>query len=84
MVDVALRSYFMTPESEAKLNNPEEVQETIRVLQVSKDPDTNGIPKRALASPKTSGIPPGPDFQRDPPHPSLHYSVEKRSVDHYT
>ena len=48
MVDVALRSYFMTPASEPKLPNPEEVQEAIRGLKVRKDPDPNGIPNRAL------------------------------------
>ena len=31
-VDVALRSYLMTPASEPKLTNPEEVQEAIRGL----------------------------------------------------
>jgi hypothetical protein len=31
MVDVALRSYFMTTASEPKLTNPEEVQEAIGV-----------------------------------------------------
>jgi hypothetical protein len=29
-VDVGLRSYFMVPAGEPKLNNPEEVQEAIR------------------------------------------------------
>jgi len=48
MVDVALRSYFMTPASEPKLTNPEEVQEAIRGLKVSKAPGPNGITNRAL------------------------------------
>jgi hypothetical protein len=48
MVDVALRSYFLTPPSEPNLANPEEVQETIRGLKVSKSPGPNGIPNRAL------------------------------------
>jgi hypothetical protein len=43
MVDVALRSYFMTPASEPKLSNPEEVREAIRGLKVSKAPGPNGI-----------------------------------------
>ena len=47
-VDVALRFYFMTPASEPKLTNPEEVQETIRDLKVSKAPGPNGIPNKAL------------------------------------
>jgi hypothetical protein len=48
MVDVALRSYFTTPSSEPKLANPEEVQDAIRCLKVSKAPGPNGIPNRAL------------------------------------
>jgi len=48
MVDVSLRSYFMTAASEPKLTNPEEVQEAIRRLKVSKVPGPNGIPSRAL------------------------------------
>jgi hypothetical protein len=48
MVDVALRSYYMNPASEPKLTNPEEVQEAVRGLKVSKAPGPNGIPNRAL------------------------------------
>jgi hypothetical protein len=48
MVDVALRSYFMTAASEPKLINPDEVQDVIRGLKVSKAPGPNGIPNRAL------------------------------------
>ena len=48
MVVVALSSYFMTPASEPKLTNPEEVQESIRGLKVSKAPGLNGVPSRAL------------------------------------
>jgi len=44
MADVALRSYFMTPASEAKLTNPREVQEGIKSLKVSKAQGPNGIP----------------------------------------
>jgi len=47
-VNVALRSYFMTPASEPKLTNPEEVQEAIRGLKVNKAPGPDGIPNRAL------------------------------------
>jgi hypothetical protein len=47
-VDVALRSYFLTPASEPKLTNPDEVQEDIRGLKVGKAPGPNGIPNRAL------------------------------------
>jgi hypothetical protein len=48
MVDVALRSYLLTTASEPKLTNPEEVQEAIRGLKVSKAPGPNGLPNRAL------------------------------------
>jgi hypothetical protein len=48
IVDVALRSYFMTPASEPKLTNPDEVQDVIRGLKVSKAPGPKGIPNRAL------------------------------------
>ena len=62
MVDVELGTYFMAPVSEPKLTNPEEVQEAIRGLKVSKAPGPNGIPNGFEASPTASGIPPGPDF----------------------
>jgi hypothetical protein len=47
-VDVALRSYLISPASEPKFSNPEEVQEAIRELKVGKAPGPNGIPNRAL------------------------------------
>jgi hypothetical protein len=47
-VIVGLRSYFRVPASEPKLTNPEEVQEAIRGLRVSKAPGTNGTPNRYL------------------------------------
>jgi hypothetical protein len=46
VVDVVL-SYFMSPASEPKLTNLD-LQDVIRGLKVSKAPDPNGIPKRAL------------------------------------
>ena len=48
MVDVALSSHLMSHASEPNLTNPEEVQEAIRGLMVSKAPGPNGIPNRAL------------------------------------
>jgi len=48
MVDVALRSYFLTHGSEPKLTNPGEVHEAIKSLKVTKTPGPNGIPNRAL------------------------------------
>ena len=47
-VDVALRSYFLSPTSEPRLAKPDEVHETIRGLKVSKAPGPNGITNRAL------------------------------------
>jgi hypothetical protein len=46
--DLALRSHFMTPASETKLNNTEVFQEVIGVLKVRKAPGQNGIRKTAL------------------------------------
>jgi hypothetical protein len=48
MVDETLRSYFLTPASEPKLTNPDEVHDTIKSLKVSKPPGPNVIPNRAL------------------------------------
>jgi hypothetical protein len=48
MVDMALRSYFMSPASEPNLNNHEKLQEAIRDLKVSKALGPNGILNRAL------------------------------------
>jgi hypothetical protein len=48
IVDGALRSYFMSPASDTKLTNPDEVQDVIRVLKFSKAPGPNGLPNRAL------------------------------------
>jgi hypothetical protein len=85
IVDVAMKSYFLTPASEPKLTNPEEVQEAIRGLKVSNVPDPNGIPNRALKHlPQRVVSPPGPDFQSYPPYPSLPYSVKARSSVLYT
>jgi hypothetical protein len=52
MVDVELRSCFMSSASEPKLKNPHEVQDVIRALNVSRAPGlettfpVNGIPPR--------------------------------------
>jgi len=48
MVDVALRSCFLTPASEPKLTNPDEVHEAIGGLKVGKAPGPNCISNRAL------------------------------------
>jgi hypothetical protein len=47
-VDVALRSYFLTPTSEPRKTNPDYVQKAIRGLRVSLAPGPNGIPNRVL------------------------------------
>jgi archaellum component FlaG (FlaF/FlaG flagellin family) len=44
--NLGLRSYFVVRAIEPKLTNPEEVQEAIRGLKMSKAPGTNGIPNR--------------------------------------
>jgi hypothetical protein len=48
MVDMALRSYFLTLASEPKLTIPDEDHEAIRGLKVRKAPGPNGIPNRVL------------------------------------
>ena len=48
MIDASLKSYLMSPSSEPRSTNPEEVQEAIRGLKVSKAPGLNGILNRAL------------------------------------
>ena len=47
-VDVALRSYFLSPASEPQLTTPDEAHNAIRGLKVSKAPGLNGIPNRTL------------------------------------
>jgi len=47
-VDVALRSYFLSPASVVHLTTPDEIDEAIRGLKVSKGPGPNGIPNRTL------------------------------------
>jgi hypothetical protein len=48
MVDVALRSDFLTPASEPMLTTPDEVHEGFRGHKVGKAPGPNGISNRAL------------------------------------
>ena len=47
-VDVALRSYLLSPASEPQLTTLDEVHEAIRGVKVSKAPVPNGISNRAL------------------------------------
>ena len=48
MVEVALKSYFLSPASEPQLTTPDDVPAAIRGLKFSKAPGPNGIPNRAL------------------------------------
>lgn len=47
MFGVALRSYFPTPASKSKLNNPDKVHEAIWGLKVGRAPGPDCIPNRA-------------------------------------
>jgi len=47
-VDVALRSYFLSPASEPQLTTPDAVHDAVRGLKVSKAPVPNGLPNRTL------------------------------------
>ena len=82
IVDVALRSYLMTPASEPKLTNNVVVQEAIRGLKVQQGSGPERYPEQGLeASSTASGSPPGRDSQLDPPHSSFPYRVEARLND---
>ena len=48
MVDVSLRSYFLTSASEPKITTPDEVHEANRGLNASKAPGPYDIPNRTL------------------------------------
>jgi hypothetical protein len=62
VVDVALKSYFITSASEHKLPNPDEFQEVISGLKFRKDPGPNGIPNRALKHLSQRAVSPGRIF----------------------
>ena len=47
-VDVALKSYFLSPVSEPQLTTPGDVHEAIRGFKVSNALGPNGVPNRAL------------------------------------
>jgi hypothetical protein len=48
MVNVALRSYFISPVIEPQFTTPDELYTAIKVLKASKAPGPNGIPNRVL------------------------------------
>jgi hypothetical protein len=79
-VEAALKSYFQAPASEPTLTNPDEVHDAIRGLKVGKAPGPNGIPDSLEASSPASGTTPGPNLQRNLPHPSLPLLVEHARV----
>jgi len=66
MVDVVLRSYFLTPTSK-----PDKVHGAIRGLKVSKVPSQNGIPNRAFKNFPQRAVSLLPPLQCSSPHPSL-------------
>ena len=85
MVEVGMKTHYLTPASEPRLTNPVEVQEAVRGLNDGKAPDANDIPKRALKHLPQREVPnSGPDFQCGSLHPSLPYSVKARKSDVYT
>ena len=77
---MALICYFLTPASEPKLTNTDEVQEAIRGLKVSKDPGPNGIPNMALNHLPQRAVSLLLYFQCGSPHPSLPYNVKACSM----
>jgi len=48
MVNVGLMSYLLTPASELKLTNPDEVHEAFMGLKFARAPCLNGIPNRIM------------------------------------
>jgi hypothetical protein len=48
VVNEAMQAYSYAPANESQLTNPAEIQTAIRCLKVSKAPDPDGIPNRAL------------------------------------
>jgi hypothetical protein len=48
MINVVLRSYFLSPASLPQLSNPDDVHDVIRGLKISRAPGPNGIPNRVL------------------------------------
>ena len=48
MVDVTLRSYFISPASDLQFTTPDEVHAAIRDPKVSNSSGSNGIPNRVL------------------------------------
>ena len=81
MVDVAPRSYFLTPASEPKLTKPEEVHESIRGLKMFKVPGPNGIPNRASKRLPRHKVFLLVQIFNEVSHPLLSNSVEARPRD---
>ena len=84
MVDVALRSYFISPASDPQLTIPDEVHAAIRDLKVSKAPGPNGIPNRVLIIFPSERFPSSPVSSTRFSAPITFQSVEARSSDLYS
>jgi len=82
-VDVALRSYLLSPASEPQLTTPDEIHEAIRGLKFSKAPGPNGIPNRALKYLSKRAVSLLALFSARFSAPLLSPNVEARSSDLY-
>jgi hypothetical protein len=78
-IDVALRSYFISPAREPQLTTPDEFHEGIRGLKVGKAPVSNGIPNSVLKHLPKRAVPFSPVCWS--PHPSFSPNVVARSND---
>jgi hypothetical protein len=62
IVGVALKSFFLTPASYRNLTNPDEIQEAIMAVEVSKALEPNCIPHRDLKHLPQPVVSPWPGF----------------------
>jgi len=80
-----INSTFLKPSQRTQVNQPWGGSGSHQGSQIRQGPGPERYPEQGSeALPTASGIPPGPDFQCDPSHPSLPYSVETRPSDLYT
>jgi hypothetical protein len=83
MFDMALKPYFMSPASKPKLSNPDENQELVKCLKVSKAPCSNGIPNRVLKQLPQRALSLLTQIFNAILHSPLPHYVEARSCDLY-
>jgi len=84
-VDVALRSYLVSPASEPKLTTPRRGSGSHQGSQGQQGSGPKRYPEQGPeTSPTASGFPPCLNIQHHPHHPSLPYCVEVRPGDLYT